>query len=378
VINGLGTGGAERSLAEMLPHFLEADIQPIIAAFYRRREGVERELLEQGVDVRFVLTQSLPSRVRALRRIIAAERPHLIHTTLFEADLSGRLAAVRSKSPVLSSLVNTSYNPIRLKDPNVRAIKLWGAKLIDGWTARHLTTHFHAITYAVKEAAMEALGLPAERITVIERGRDSARLGRPSQGRRRRARAQLGLGEKDQVLVNVGRQEYQKGQRYLLEAMGQLVSYHPRLVLLVVGRKGHASPELARIHQQIGLGDKVRFLGHRDDVPEVLAAADLFVFPSLYEGLGCAVIEAMALGLPIVASDLPVLREVVQEGHNALLVEPASSSNIAQGIDTLLKERSLASDFGRRGREIFEERFTIERITSRMVELYARIIRSGQ
>ena len=107
-----------------------------------------------------------------------------------------------------------------------------------------------------------------------------------------------------------------------------------------------------------------------------MAAADLFVFPSLYEGLGCALIEAMALRLPIVASDIPVLHEVVEKGQNALLVQPASPVKLARAIETLLNDEDRTSEFGRRSREIFEERFTLEQSTQRMIELYHKIAAS--
>jgi glycosyltransferase involved in cell wall biosynthesis len=323
--------------------------------------------------VRFLAGITPIGRVRELRRLIADERPHLVHTTLFESSVAGRLAAVGKPVRIMSSLVNTPYDPVRLQDPKIRAGRMRLVRLFDSWTARLLTSHFHAITGAVKDAAVATLGIPADRITVIERGRDPDRLGQPSRERRRRARQSLGLEEDDEVLVNVGRQEYQKGQRYLLEAVPRLLANHPRLVLLIAGRDGHATAELQRTHRELELGGRVRFLGHRSDVPDILAAADVFVFPSLFEGLGGSVIEAMALGLPVVASDIPALREVVADGANARLVSPGSSRALAQAIAGLLDDENQRRGFGERSRAIFEERFTLERSTSRMIALYERL-----
>lgn len=170
------------------------------------------------------------------------------------------------------------------------------------------------------------------------------------------------------MLLSVGRQEYQKGQRYLIEAMRQIET--DRVVLLVAGREGHATGELRAAAADLA---SVRFLGHRDDLPEILAAADVFVFPSLYEGLGGSLIEAMALGLPIIASDLPAVREVVRQGSNALLVEPASSTALAVAIDQLARHDAVAARFGAESREIFLERFTLDRSTKAMVDLYQRL-----
>ena len=376
VINGLGTGGAERSLVEMLPIFVREGVEPIVATLRRRSEGVEGWVRSEGYDVRLVDGARWPARLRGVRKVIRSERPDLVHTTIFEADVAGRIAAWGTGVPVLTSLVNTTYTKERLADPHVGRIKLSAVRLIDAWTSRHLTKHFHAITNAVKDAGVSSLGIPPQRITVIERGRDPVRLGAPSRTRRRDARRRLGIGESAEVLLNVGRQEYQKGQRFLLKAVASLAGSRPRTVLLIAGRKGHASAELRELHEALDLGDRVRFLGHRDDVPELMAAADVFVFPSLYEGLGGAVIEAMALGLPVVASDLPALREVVEHGRSGLLVPPRSPQAIADAVAAVLDAPDRAQSMGARGRTIFEERFTLERSALRMVALYRSVARN--
>ena len=374
MIDGLGTGGAERSLAEMLPRLVDAGIEPIITCLYRRKEGIAQDVLRQEVDVRYLSGTNVATRALELRRSLVKEKPDLIHTTLYGASLVGRFASIRVGSPLLTSLVSTPYAPARLKDPNVGPVSLEVVRQIDGWTARHLTTHFHAITRAVKAAAVTTLGIDPERITVIERGRESARLGEPSPERRRRVRRALGLSEADEVVVHVGRQEFPKGHRYLVEAVERIASRRPRLVLLMVGRRGHVSSELDRLVSRSSHA-RIRWTGHRDDVPDLLAAADLFVFPSVFEGLGGAVIEAMALGLPIVASDLDAIREVVEDGRNAVLVPPASPQALADAMVTLLDDRGKMAEFGARSREIFVERFTADRSVPRMIELYRQVVR---
>lgn len=372
VINGLGGGGAERSVAEMLPELEHAGIAPLIACFYRRGMGVEASVLDRA-NVRFIEARRLAGRARALRGIVRVERPDIVHTTILESHLAGRLACIGAEPVVLSSLVNTPYVAARLDDPRIRARRLRMVRRADGWTARHLTDHFHAITNAVKDHAVETLQIPAERITVIERGRDPVRLEAPSPERKRRARRALGLSDADEVVVALGREEYQKGHRFLIEAASMLAARRPRLVTLVAGRTGTESESLRAAHGSIGLGDRFRFLGFRDDAPEILAAADVFAFPSLFEGLGGSLIEAMALELPIVASDIPAIREVVEEGAAGLLVPPGSASALAFAIEKVLDSPERARAYGRRGRAVFLERFTLERSTARMVELYRRL-----
>jgi glycosyltransferase involved in cell wall biosynthesis len=313
-------------------------------------------------------------RILALRRIIRTEKPDVIQTALFHSDIAGRLAAIGTSAKVISRLVNTDYDRVRLQDPIVRVTRFRLARFIDGWTARHLTHHIYANSNAVKTAAMTDLSIPAEKITVIKEARDAARLGTPSIQRRNRARSRLGLDENQKVLVTIGRQDFQKGQRYLLEAMSMLVSTHPHLVLLVAGRSGDVSEELESLRHRLGLQDQVQFLGHREDVPEILAAADLFVFPSFYEGLPGAVIEAMALGLPIVASNIEPVRETIEEGKNAFLVPPAAPVELAAAITRLLEDPRTAQAAGRRSREIFEESFTLEQSVIRLMAYYQQIL----
>jgi glycosyltransferase involved in cell wall biosynthesis/uncharacterized SAM-binding protein YcdF (DUF218 family) len=372
VINGLGTGGAERSLAEMLPGLLARGVRPHIVCLYPRHQGVQEDVMRQGFPVR-VLHGPAPSRIWALRRLIVGVDPDLIHSTIFEANLAAGLAALGLAVPMLISLVNTPYVSERLRDPRISLLRLRAARLADGWVCRRFGTHCHAITEAVKRSAVHALRLPADRITVIERGRDAARLGTPSGERRRGVRRRLGVGDDEEVVISVGRQEFQKGQRDLLEAMRVLLPTRPRLRFLLAGRSGHATADLERWRRLPELRERVQFLGHREDVPDLLAASDLFVFPSLWEGLGGAVIEAMALGLPIVASDIPALREVTEPGRNSDLVPPASPPDLARAIAALLDDPQRRGAYGARSRQIFEERFTLERSVERMASLYHRL-----
>ena len=374
VIDGLWVGGTERSLADMLPYLVKADIDPTIACLRRcGDEGVEKEVLRQGFDVHFLNGKNLFAKAQNLRKFICDRRPHVVHTALTNANLVGRFAAMGLPTVVVSSLVSTPYAAVRLKDPKINIRKLRVVQMIDAWSSRNLTTHFHAVSNSAKAAAINDLGLSPERITVVERGRDTARLGQPSPQRREQARLRLGLQPDDQMIVNVGRQDYPKGQKYLLEAMAKLVEKQSKTTLFIVGRSGQVSPDLEKLKEQLHLNGQVRFLGHREDIPEILAAADLFVFPSLFEGLPGAVIEAMALGLPIVASDIPPVREVVEENQNAILVAPASPSELAKAIATLLADRDKAFAYGKHSRKIFETRFTLQQSAARMIELYRQV-----
>lgn len=374
---GLSGGGTERSMRELVPTLVGHHIDVSIVYMVQRPTDDVGHLERAGARLHLVPKRRLDAHVLGIRRVIALERPDIVHTSLYEADIAGRAAAWRApggRRVVLSSIVNTSYDPARVGDPNVPAWKLRGVRMIDGWTARNLTDHFHAVSHAVKDSAVQALGIDPGRVTVIERGRDPCRLGEPSSERRTRARGALGLERNAQVIVTVGRQEFQKGHVHLVGAFDALAAIRRDAELLIIGRIGNHSAQLEARVRQSPHRDRIRTLGHRDDVPDILAAADLFVLPSLYEGFPGAAIEAMALGLPVVASSLPTLREVVEEGASGLLVPPRDPAQLAEAMGRVLDDPKLARRLGDRGRELFLERLTGEQSHRRMIELYERLL----
>jgi glycosyltransferase involved in cell wall biosynthesis len=176
------------------------------------------------------------------------------------------------------------------------------------------------------------------------------------------------------VIINVAKQEHRKGLTTLIDAVALLAPRRPRLVLLHAGLVGHATDELQHQIDNQRLRERVRMLGYRSDVPDLLAAADVFVFPSLYEGLGGSVIEAMALSLPIVASDTPALQEMLEPGRNALLVPPLRAPELADAVAQLFDDPATRHAFASRSREIFEDKFTLERSAARMLDLYTRVV----
>lgn len=376
LIESLGAGGAERSLVELLPRFRESGVETTVCCLKRSPEGFEPDARLSGVEILCLEEGSWWGKIRLLRRILRERRVQILHTTLFYADLAGRLAAMGSRVHVLTSLVNTTYDRARLSDPNVNTTRLRLVQAMDAASARLLTDHFHAITEAVKRSAVRSLAIPARRITVVERGRSRERLGEPDPERRLEARVQLGIAPDAEIVLNVGRQEFQKGQSQLMEAAAILLQERPQLTVLIAGREGHATADLGRRAEELQLGERLRFLGHRSDVPELLAAADVFVFPSLYEGLGGALIEAMALELPVVASNIPALTEVVDDGVTGIVTEPGDAEGLASSVRRLLDDQALRTRLGTAARKRFDERFSLERSAARMVELYRSICAS--
>lgn len=373
LIDSLGTGGSERSLVELLPHLVAAGIEPRIFVLGDPNGGLAPLVREQGIEVSALARGSWLARVLYLRRQLTTWRPDLLHTSLFDSDVLGRLALAGTRIPVLSSLVNSSYEPARADDPSVRRWRLSVVRLIDGWTGRRLTTRFHAVSQAVADSAVKRLRLPPEAITVVRRGRDVERFGELNGQRRSAARRRWGIDNGAILAVNVGRQTYQKGQLVLLRAIRRLAGNDTPIQLVIAGRAGPCSPELESYIRDHDLGDRVRLAGHVDDVPELLAAADVFAFPSQYEGLPGAVLEAMAMGLPVVASDIPPLREVFDGRGGALLVPPGAPDRLAAALERISADGSLRGRLGCQNREAFVQRFDIRKTVPELLALYERV-----
>lgn len=373
VVDNLGAGGAERSLQELLTPLSRAGVVPLLACFGRRQEGVEHLLA--NADVRFLPSGGRAAQMLALRRLAVDARVELVHTTLFEADVFGRPSFTGLGIPIVTSLVNMPYERARLQyDRRVSPLKLAAARSLEIVTGLACADHFHAISQAVKEAAARRLCIPRRKISVVLRGRDQGRLGRRSDARRQRVRQALSVEDDVPLIVTAGRQEFQKGQVFLIEAMKDVQAVFPRARLLIAGRAGSATASLAEAASRAG--PSVQFLGHREDVPDLMAAADIFSLPSLWEGLGCVLIEAMALEVPIVASALPPIREVTQD--HALLVGPGNASALAHGLLSVLTAREAAAARTQAARLRFERELTIDKSASQMLKLFENVLARGR
>ncbi|MGH2637072.1 MAG: glycosyltransferase, partial [Actinomycetota bacterium] len=310
MIDSLAGGGAERSLAALAPHYSARGLE-LEVAYLRPVVGLQPEFERAGIRL-FDLSgpRGRLGWVDRCARLVRSVRPDLIHTTLFESDLAGRAAGAITRVPVVSSLVNVTYTEAQLDDPNLRPWKVRGARFLDAVSARRVV-RFHAITVHVADEMSRRLRLDRSRVDVVPRGRDPKQLGRRTERRRSKARSSLGVEPATPVVLAAARQEYQKGLDVLLEAFERVVRREPRARLLVAGRDGNQTRELEEIVARFGLDGSVTFLGVRSDIEDLMCAADLFVMPSRWEGLGSVLIEAMGLEVPAVASDLGPVREVV-------------------------------------------------------------------
>lgn len=373
LIDSLLPGGAEQSLLAMAPHLVAAGVDLEVVTL-QDRPGLQDELTATGVGLTCLAGSGGRGgwTLRSVRHV-ASRRPDLIHTTLFEADIAGRVAGLVNRLPVVSSLVNLAYGPEQRTAPGLRRHRLAVAQGLDALTAQGVR-RFHALSRSVADTMASRLHLPRERIDVVPRGRDPRLLGTRTAERREASRAKLGVAPGVPLVLALARHEHQKGLDVLVDAVPGLLGRRRNAVVAIGGRRGNQTALLERKVAELGVGASVRFLGARRDVGDLLAAADVFVLPSRWEGLGSVLLEAMALEAPIVASDLPAVRDVLVD--HARLVPPDRPEPLTGAVTEVLAEPYAAAERASGARQRFLDQFTIQRVSDQMTSFYRRALQA--
>lgn len=371
LIDSLVPGGAERSLAALAPRFIARGIVLDVATL-DPGEGLQRELQTAGARVFSVGGGGRLNRIRGTRALIDSRRPDVVHTTLFEADVAGRVAARLVGVPSVTSLVSVPYGPAHRHQPGVHPWKVRGAQLVDAVTAR-LASRFHALSNHVADLMSARLRIPPHLIDVIPRGLDPELLGAPSPERRAEVRGRLGIDPRRPVVLAAARQDHPKGLDVLVDAFPTVRARVRAAMLLLAGRPGGQTALLTEQVARHGLGDSVRFLGPRTDVPDLLVAADVCVIPSRWEGFGVALIEAMGVGARIVATDLPTTTEITDGGRCARLVPVGHPAALAEAIVQVLDD-PRADDRAEAARARFLREYTVDTVADAMIAFYDRAL----
>jgi glycosyltransferase involved in cell wall biosynthesis len=179
-------------------------------------------------------------------------------------------------------------------------------------------------------------------------------------------RAELGLDPNALVMVMVATFKEQKGHAYLIEAASEVMPLHPEARILLIG-DGGLRPEMERRVRAAQVDDAVRFLGSRRDVAQILAASDFFVLPSLWEGLPIALLEAMASGLPCIATKVSGTKQVIVPDITGLLVSPADSAALRDAMLTMLADPEAAHRMGEAGRRRVASEYSAGKQTARLI-----------
>jgi len=366
VIATLLPGGTEMALLRLLQH-LDRRRYDLRVACLRGEPVLAPEFEAAGFPVVAIGARRTvdPVALWRLVRLVRRGRIDLVHTQMDIADYYGTCAARLGGA---RGVVTTKQNA-----DDFRQRRTW--KRFPFLVLERLAYEAADATIVVSEGLARFLEsaehLPRRRMVVIGNGVDPA-IGNRAPGRSE-ARAALDVESFSPVIGTVGRLAPQKGQVHLLHAFRSFLADHPGAILVIAGE----GPERARLEDEtrrIGIDDRVRFLGHRGDVPAILAALDLFVLPSLWEGLPQALLEAMALGLPVVAARAVGVEDVVTDGATGLLVPPADPDRLAGAMRRLIGAPDLAARIGAAARRSVVENFSLAAGAMQVEAIYRRVL----
>jgi glycosyltransferase involved in cell wall biosynthesis len=300
----------------------------------------------------------------ALKKYIFREQFHIVHTHLIHADVYGTLAAKFAGVPVI---ISSRHNDDRFRHNKV----LIGLnKLLARWHAKVIV-----ISDWVGTFLRDVEGIPTEKIVRIHYGLQPEPIS--VQADPQYIRQQLQIPDGIPVIGTIGRLTKQKGQVYLLQAIKHVIKHFPDLRVVIVG-EGELRPELEQQAQILGIDPNVIFTGYRPDATKLLSGFDFFVFPSLWEGFGLVLLEAMALQKAIVASRVSAIPESVIDEKTGILVPPENVAQLAEVMLRLLSNRELQRTLGEAGYQYLQESFGVKRMIESTERLYTSVMKSFQ
>jgi len=361
LITDSGVGGAEKMVAALIRGLDRTRFEPSLLAMKPLGETAAG-LLEEGVPV---ASLGLPARIsgayffrlpgafRQLCQELKRQKTDILHCFLFQANFLGRIAARITGVP-------KNISSLRVMEAEHRS-QFFLDRLTSSWVTR-----WTAVGEAVRRFAISEIGLDPARITVIPNGIEPADLDRADPGR---VRQKFGISSEAPLLGTIGRLHPQKGVDLLLRALQELKGQFPALKTLIVG-EGPALPALRALASDLGLVQDVIFTGLRRDVPDILAALDLLVLASRWEGMPNVVLEAFAAGKAVVATRVGAVEEIVQDGETGILVPAEDPHALAQAIGRLLADPPGRARLAAAGRARVEKEFSLEKMVRLTQELY--------
>jgi len=358
-------GGTETHLFELARRLEATGYHPIVCNLAGDQPQLRR-VAEAGVETwdRTIVRLYMPSGRAEVRSVIQAasgRNVQAVQTFHFKADWMGVGVARALGCPLVSSRRDLGFAQTPLRRLAYRFIN----PSVD---------RFIAPSRAVRDAVARREGVSPGRIEVIYNGLDLQRFSTPAD--RAAARAWLGVPAEGPVIGMVGNLRPIKDHPTLLRAMARLAAPFPEAQLVFVG-EGSEEERLRALARELGIGPRVTFAGPRSDIPRVLAAMDVFVLSSHSEGMSNAIIEAMAAGLPVVATDVGGNAECVANGETGFIVPPGDDAAMADRLGALVGDPALSATQGAAGRARAEALFDVEAMVRRTADLY-RALREGK
>ena len=369
LIKGLGAGGAEKLLSTSIPFLDRESYDYEVAYLLPHKNDLVHEFEQAGIPV-FCLGVGKPYDLRCilrLRKLLKQRQVDLIHIHLPYAGIIGRIAArlANVKATVYTEHnLTTGYNPI--------------TRLLD-----HLTYRFDYATITVSDSVRDSvlhtrMPKPSNLITVLN-GVDIEQVNLTDQTEIAAIKGSLGIPDGDLVVGNIAHIRPGKGQQYLVQAAKMVIDRCPNTTFLIVGREKitGARQELEAQATGLGIREKIIFTGFRTDALKLMAACDLFVLSSLFEGLLVALLEAMAQGKPPVVTAVGGVPEVVTNGVDGFLVEPKDHEALAQRLITLLEDADLRREMAIKATKKIEERFSLRSMIGTVEGVYAQALNAA-
>lgn len=363
VITDLDVGGAERCLVDLATRLDRQRFEPVVYCLGPRPasevESCVPALESAGIEVCCLNGRSNWQAVGLIGHMtqrLAKQRPALLQSFLFHANLAGRIAARRAG-------VRRVVSGIRVAERHSHW-HLWADRLTTGWVDRYV-----CVSQAVAQFTAEQGKIPSEKLVVIPNGIDVDKY--PASVRAQRD--SLGIAPGRRLVTYIGRLEQQKGVSWLLETAPSWLSQIPDCDVLLLG-KGPERPGLEALCADLRISERVHFLGWRPDVAEILAASELLVLPSLWEGMPNVVLQAMASRLPVVATDVEGVRELLGPDAPGQTVAFGDSTALGQKLVRLLSQPDEARQLGERNRVRAETEFTLRRMVSAYEQLWQSLL----
>ena len=363
LIPSLPVGGAERMLLQLVSSLDRARYEITVASLHRLGTTMERDFAAAGFEVLY-LEKRLGFDPRMFGRVAGVIRrvdPHILHThrPVLQYALPSLLGKLRRRT------VHTVHN-VAEREVTGRAAQL------GHWLAIRAGVAPIAICQSVADSIWSVYGVRAR--AIIPNGIPVAQFSTPGVSRQA-WRTRLGIPLDAVVFTCVARLSAQKNVGALLQALAAMDGRGGSM-LLVCG-DGEEQGRLEAEAGHLGVAERVRFLGSRTDVPEVLGASDVFVLPSLYEGHPLSVMEAMAAGRPVIATTVGGVPELVRPGETGLLVPPGDTSALAVAMERLAGNAEERVRLGRGGARVAAERFDVSHMAAAYNRLYQSLLSNG-